>query len=90
MSTDLFLPCFTLFAFSGAFLWLVGAAAFFREDWPESPYCAPWLGYGVLVGVLQVVHLFSPITLAVSILVLAAASVLGSVVLIARWLKTWP
>ena len=90
MSTDLFLPCFTLFAFSGAFLWLVGAAAFFREDWPESPYCAPWLGYGILVGVLQVVHLFSPITLAVSILVLATASVLASVVLIARWLKKRP
>ena len=36
------------------------------------------------------VHLFSPITLAVSILVLATASVLASVVLIARWLKKRP
>jgi hypothetical protein len=90
MSAFLFLPCFALFGFSVAFLWLVGAAAFFREDWPESPYCAPWLGYGILVGVLQVVHLFSPITLAISIVVLAAASVLACVVLIARWLKKRP
>jgi hypothetical protein len=60
-STDYFLTFFLLFAGSGLFLWLLGAAAFYRSLGMESIYRAPWLGYALLVGLLQVGHLFFPI-----------------------------
>ena len=90
MSADYFFPCFVLFSLSGIFLWLAGAAAFFRENWLESLYRAPWLGYGILVGVLQLAHLFSPITRAASIIVLATVFVLASVILLAHLLRIRP
>ena len=83
-------PCFVLFGLSGISLWLAGAAAFFRKNWLESLYRAPWLGYGILVGVLQVTHLFSPITRTASIIILAAVSVLASAILLVHLLRMRP
>ena len=90
MSADYFFPCFVLFSLSGIFLWLAGAAAFFRENWLESLYCAPWLGYGILVGALQLAHLFSPITRDASIIVLAIICILAAALLLAQLLRTRP
>ena len=70
MSADYFFPCLVLFSLSGVFLWLAGTV-FFRENRLESLYCAPWMGYGILVGALQFAHLFSPINRQTSIIVLA-------------------
>jgi hypothetical protein len=87
MSTDYFFPCFILFSLSGAFLWLVGAAAFFPGGRLESLFRAPWLGYGIVVGVLQLVHLFSPITRKISIIVLATLFVLAALKLLPHLLR---
>ena len=90
MSAGYFLPCFALFALSGIFLWLAGAAAFCRENRLESLYSAPWLGFGILVGVLQLTHLFSPINRNASTIVLAMVSVPASAIWLARLLRMRP
>lgn len=89
MSAGYFLPCFVLFGLSGIFLWLAGAA-FFRENRLESLYCAPWLGFGILVGALQLTHLFSPINRNASTIVLAMVSVPASAILLAQLLRMKP
>ena len=61
LSADYFLSFFLLFAASGLFLWLLGTAAFYRSLGMESIFRAPWLGYALLVGLLQIGHLFFPI-----------------------------
>ena len=86
MSAGYFLPCFVLFGLSGIFLWLAGAA-FFRENRLESLYCAPWLGFGILVGALQLTHLFSPINRNASTIVLAMVLVPASAILLANCLE---
>jgi hypothetical protein len=53
MSADYFLAFFLLFAASGLFLWLLGAAAFYRSLGTESIFRAPWLGYALLVGLCR-------------------------------------
>jgi hypothetical protein len=71
VSADYFLPCFALFSLSAGFLWLVGSAVSSFESRLESLFRAPWLGCGILVGVLQIAHFFSPINRGSSIIVLA-------------------
>ncbi|HEY5954015.1 MAG TPA: hypothetical protein VIT18_06600 [Terrimicrobiaceae bacterium] len=57
------LPFFLLFAASGMFLWLLGVAFVSSERrWSENALRAPWIGWALLLGALQVVHLFSAIT----------------------------
>jgi hypothetical protein len=51
MSADYFPGFFLLFAASGLFLWLLGAAAFYRSLGMESIFRAPWLGYALLAFV---------------------------------------
>ena len=89
MSADYFFPCLVLFGLSGVFLWLAGMV-FSREDWLESLYCAPWMGYGVLVGVLQIAHLFSPINRHASLIALAVVCIAASALLLAQLLRTRP
>ena len=89
MSADYFFPCLVLFILSGIFLWLAGTA-FFGENRLESLYCAPWMGYGILVGVLQLAHLFSPIDRNASIIVLAVVCVAASALLLAQLLRMRP
>ena len=60
-SAGYFLAFFLIFAASGLFLWLLGAAAFYRSLGIESIFRAPCLGYALLVGLLQIGHLFFPI-----------------------------
>lgn len=61
MSTDYFFLFFLLFIGSTLFLWLLGAAFFFRLGGVRSLFHAPWIGFSLLVGVLQIAHLISPI-----------------------------
>ena len=89
MSADYFFPCLVLFSLSGTFLWLAGRV-FCRENWMESLYCAPWLGYGILVGALQLTHLFSPINRNASIIVLAIICLPAAALLLAQLLRTRP
>ncbi len=58
MSADHFLLFFLVFGGSALFLWLIGTACFLRSPGPRSLFHAPWLGYGLLVGSLQITHLF--------------------------------
>jgi hypothetical protein len=67
-----FLFAFVLFGFAGALLWLLGAATLSAEIRTESFFRAPWLGCGIIVGVLQIVHIFLPITSRTSLILLAA------------------
>jgi hypothetical protein len=90
MSVDYFFPCFVVFSLSGLFLWLAGTTIFFRDNWVESLYCAPWLGYGILVGVLQLTHLFFPLNRSVSTVVLAIVSLPASALLLAHLLRARP
>jgi hypothetical protein len=66
-----FFDAFALFAISVALLWLLGAATLSEDMCPESLFRGPWLGCGILVGALQIVHLFVPITSRTSIILLA-------------------
>jgi hypothetical protein len=61
MSADYFLLFFLLFVASGLFLWLLGAAAFDWRPGADSVFRATWLGYALLVGLLQITHLLFPI-----------------------------
>ena len=82
MSADYFLAFFLLFAAAGLFLWLIGAAAFYRSIGMESIFRAPWLGYALLVALLQVGHSFFPIDARFAgVFVLAVVLVAGGALL---------
>ena len=72
MGIEHFLFAFVLFGFAGALLWLLAAATLSAEIRTESFFRAPWLGCGIIVGVLQIVHIFLPITARTSLILLAA------------------
>jgi hypothetical protein len=76
-SADYFFPFFLLFVASGLFLWLLGAAAFYRSLGMESIFRAPWLGLAILVGLLQLGHLFFPINNRFSASLLAVTAVVA-------------
>ncbi|HEY5770625.1 MAG TPA: hypothetical protein VIS71_12340 [Terrimicrobium sp.] len=73
MSSDYFIAFFLLFAASALFLWLLGAAAFSRDLGMESVFRAPWLGYALLVGLLQIGHLFFPVHARFAVIFVSAA-----------------
>ncbi len=77
MSAAYFFPFFLLFVASGLFLWLLGAAAFYRSLGMESIFRAPWLGFALLVGLLQLGHLFFPINNRCSASLLAVTALLA-------------
>jgi hypothetical protein len=78
MSADYFLTFFLLFAASGLFLWLLGATAFYRRLGRESIFRARWLGYALLVGLLQIGHLFSPIDAHFAIIFVSVAALVAT------------
>jgi hypothetical protein len=71
VTSENYLFFFGVFIASGFFLWLVGAAFFDRHLGSDSIYRAPWLGYALLAGSLQFVHLVFPIQKGISIAVIA-------------------
>ena len=76
-SAAYFFPFFLLFVVPGLFLWLLGAAAFYRLLGMESIFRAPWLGFALLVRLLQLEHLFFPINNRYSASLLAVTAVLA-------------
>jgi hypothetical protein len=55
-------PFFLIFAVSGLYLWLLGeASGFSSRTWSENALRAPWIGWAILLGALQVAHVFLPI-----------------------------
>ena len=87
MSSDYFVPFFLLCAASGLFLWLIGAAATCKPLRVELVFRAPWIGYAVLIGVLQLVHLVWPINRSVSTVVVAGMGLCALGALLARGLR---
>ena len=78
MTSDNYYFFFALFVASGLFLWLLGTASFDRRLEAGSIYRAPWLGYALLVCVLQLSHLVLPINNSVSITVVVGLALLGT------------
>ena len=85
MSAEHLLYGFVLFSLSAAFLSLVGAAIFPTEIRTELLFRALWLGCGIVVGVLQIVHLFLPITWRTSLILVAALMALAVARLVPHW-----
>ena len=85
MSTDYFFLFFLLFVGSTLFLWLLGAAFFFRLGGLRSLFHAPWIGFGLLVGVLQIAHLLSPIDRKFSMVFVACALLVTLTTLLVRF-----
>jgi hypothetical protein len=81
MTADHYLFFFAVFVASGLFLWLLGTA-FDRRLATDSIYRAPWLGYALLVFVLQFSHLVLPIDQGVSVTVVAGLTLVASCVLL--------
>ncbi len=84
MSADYFFLFFALFAGSTLFLWLVGLTCFFGSNGLRTLFHAPWIGFGVLVGLLQIAHLMSPVDRRFSILFVACSSLLAVSALLIR------
>jgi len=93
MSTDYLLPFFFLFGGFGLFLSLIGLAASCRPIGVDLIFRAPWIGYALLVGLLQLVHLFWPINRPVSTVITTGLALCAAGVLLARAFRTkskWP
>jgi hypothetical protein len=52
---------FLIYLVCGLYLWLLGAAALGEWKTARSLFRAPWLGYAVLIGCLQIAHFFTAI-----------------------------
>ena len=61
MTSSWFVPAFVVFLLFGLYIWTIGAAVFGRSRGIEDLFRLPWLGYGVLLGALQIAHIFFPI-----------------------------
>jgi hypothetical protein len=55
-------PFFLIFAVSGLYLWLLGEAfGSSSRTWSGNALRAPWIGWTILLGALQLTHVFVPI-----------------------------
>jgi hypothetical protein len=84
MSTDYFFLFFIIFLGSALFLWLLGAPFCARPNGLRSLYHAPWIGFGLLVGGLQIAQLVSPIDRRFSIIFFIGAFLLMLAVILIR------
>ena len=73
------LPFFTLFAACGLYLWLLGEALVFSSrTWSENALRAPWIGWAILLGALQLTHVFVPINGKVATALLLACGLVAT------------
>jgi hypothetical protein len=63
MTATWLFPAFLVFLFSALFLWALGGAVFGSLHGISNLFRLPWLGYGVLLGSLQIAHLFYRLTI---------------------------
>ena len=61
MTSGWFVPAFVVFLLFGLYIWTIGAAVFGRSRGIEDLFRLPWLGYSLLLGALQIAHIFFPI-----------------------------
>jgi hypothetical protein len=61
MTSAWLFPAFLIFLLSALFLWALGGAVFGSWQGIANLFRLPWLGYGVLLGILQIAHLVLPI-----------------------------
>jgi len=73
---------FLIYVACGLYLWLLGIAVFGGCETRRSLFHAPWLGYAVLIGCLQIVHFFSALSPSVSWTFLVVSS-LSAVAIVA-------
>jgi hypothetical protein len=80
-----YLPFFLLFAASGIYLWLLGAAFVSQSrHWSEQILRAPWLGAAILLATLQVAHLFAPINKQIATALLGGCGIVAVTVVMVR------
>jgi hypothetical protein len=72
---------FLIYIACGFYLWLLGVAVFGGCETRRSLFHAPWLGYAVLIGCLQILHFFLPLSPKISWMFLVLSSL--SAVLVA-------
>ena len=78
-------PFFVLFAGLGTYLWLLGAAFLpASRRWDESVLRAPWIGWAILLGALQVTHSFAAINRQTATALLVACGTGALVVILVR------
>jgi len=98
MTATYFFSALFLFLLFGLYTWVIGGAVFFGVRGMPGIFSLPWLGYGLLIGLLQVAHLFSPIDRSFSAGFLIVTLVAAAVVHLVRtgrdgvtWkVKAWP
>jgi hypothetical protein len=61
MTSGWFVPAFVVFLLFGLYTWTIGAAVFGGSRGIQDLFRLPWLGYGVLLGALQIAHIFFPV-----------------------------
>jgi len=75
---------FLIYVACGFYLWLLGVTVFGGCETRRSLFHAPWLGYAVLIGCLQVVHFLSPLSQSVSWTFLAVSSLSAAAIVTVR------
>jgi hypothetical protein len=79
------LPFFVLFATSGIYLCLLGLMLPSpSRRWEENVLRAPWVGWSILLGALQVTHLFAPINKPTATAFLIAGMAGAAIILLMR------
>jgi hypothetical protein len=58
MTAAWFFPAFFVFLLFGLYTWALGGAVFGGPPGIQGLFRLPWLGYGLLLGLLQITHLF--------------------------------
>jgi hypothetical protein len=84
MTSNWFFPAFLIFVLFGLDTWTVGRAAFGGSPGIQGLFRLPWLGYGILLGLLQITHLFSPLDRRFSIGFLFLSSVFAVLIALVR------
>lgn len=100
MTSTWFFPSFLVFLLFTLYTWGIGGTVFGGSRGIQDLFRLPWLGYGLLLGALQITHLFTPIDRRFSTafflltLVVAISVHLGRAAHIGRTLKdmakAWP
>ena len=84
MTSTWFFPAFLAFVLFGIYVWLVGGAAFSSSPGIPGLFRLPWLGYGLLLGLLQIAHLSWPIDRSFSAWFLILTSALAVMIHLGR------
>ena len=97
MTVVWFLPSYLVFLFFGLYAWALGGALFSGMRGMGGVFQLPWLGYAVLIALLQITHLVFPIDRSFSAGFLIITSVIIAVIHLSRArhhgravLKMWP